>query len=116
MHHEACAHADHYRLDTAESVTRKWFSSCTVCLGLLNFKFGKVQQMDSVSRLQLTSRISYYAGWFFALCALLAHAGLGTTLFNALHLLRRNLLEGSVWLFLISMTSAVRALASSKPD
>jgi hypothetical protein len=72
--------------------------------------------MDSVSRLKLVSRITYYAGWAFALFGALVHFGLGAAMFGAVHLLRRNLLEASVLLFLISMASAVRALESSKAN
>ena len=72
--------------------------------------------MDSVSRLQLTSKITYYTGWAFAVFAVLVHSGFGTAVFNAVHLVRRNLLEGSVWLFLISIASAMRALALSKAN
>lgn len=72
--------------------------------------------MDSVSRLQLVSRVTYYVGGLSALFGALVHFGLGTRMFIAVGLPQRNLLEASVLLFLISTASAVRALASSKAN
>ena len=70
--------------------------------------------MDSSSRLCLISKITYYAGWLFALCGAFAHFGLGAALFGNVNLPKRNLFEASVMLFLISAVSALRALAAAK--
>ncbi|MFZ0480567.1 MAG: hypothetical protein WAL71_15610 [Terriglobales bacterium] len=70
--------------------------------------------MDSVNRLCLTSRITYYAGWLFALCGAFAHFGLGAALLRNVNLPKRNLFEASVMLFLISAVSALRALTTTK--
>ena len=72
--------------------------------------------MDSVNRLQLTSRFTYYAGWLLALLGALVHFGLGANTFRAIGLPQRNLFEGSVMLFLISAVSALRALTSTKAN
>jgi hypothetical protein len=84
--------------------------------GLLTFELGGYNSMDSVSRLQLVSRVTYYVGWLFALFGALAHFGLGTRMFMAVGLPQRNLFEASVMLFLICMASALRALTSSKAN
>ncbi len=70
--------------------------------------------MDSVNRLQLTSRITYYAGWVLALLGAFVHFGLGAAIFRAIGLPQRNLFEGSVMLFLISAAAALRALTATK--
>ncbi|MGA9526808.1 MAG: hypothetical protein WBS24_01700 [Terriglobales bacterium] len=70
--------------------------------------------MDSSSRLCLISRIAYYAGWLFALCGALVHFGLGAVVLRNANLPKRNLFEASVMLFLISATSALRAIAAGK--
>lgn len=70
--------------------------------------------MDSVNRLQLVARVTYYFGWLSALFGALVHFHLGTAMFLAVRLAKRNLFEASVLLFLISAVSALRVLASSK--
>ena len=72
--------------------------------------------MDSVNRLQLTSRITYYVAWLLALVGAFVHFGLAADLFRSIHLPQRNLFEGSVMLFLISAVSALRALSSTKAN
>jgi len=72
--------------------------------------------MDSVNRLQLTSRITYYAGWLIALLGAFVHFGLGAAMFHNIGLPQRNLFEGSVMLFLISAVAALRALTSMKAN
>ncbi len=72
--------------------------------------------MDSVTRLLLVSRVSYYVGWVFALVGAVAHFGLGMVVFRLTSLLQRNLFEGSVMFFLISAVSVLRAGAAPKPN
>jgi hypothetical protein len=72
--------------------------------------------MDSVSRLQIVSRITYYAGLLLALFGAVVHFGLARAMFSAVSLPQRNLFEASLLLFLISIASAVRVLASSKAN
>jgi len=70
--------------------------------------------MDSVSRLTLTSRITYYVAWLLALVGAFVHFGLAAGLFRSIHLSQRNLFEGSMMLFVVSAVSALRALTSTK--
>jgi hypothetical protein len=70
--------------------------------------------MDSVNRLQLTSRVTYYAGWLLALLGAFVHFGIGAAMLRGIGLPQRNLFEGSVMLFLISAVSALRVLTSTK--
>jgi hypothetical protein len=72
--------------------------------------------MDSVSRLQLVAKVSYYVGWLLALLGALVHFGLGVAMFRAVDLTKRNLFEASVMLFVISVASASRALAASRSN
>ena len=72
--------------------------------------------MDSANRLQLVSRVAYYGGWVLAVVGAFVHFGLGAALFHSLALPQRNLFEGSVMLFLISVASSLRALTSSKAN
>ena len=72
--------------------------------------------MDSATRLQLVSRISYYIGWLCALCGAIVHFGLGSASFLSMGISKRNLFEGSLMFFLISAVSVLRAGASSKPN
>jgi hypothetical protein len=67
--------------------------------------------MDHVARLNLIARITYYLGWITAICGALLHFNLGTSMFVALHLEKRNLYEASVMFFLICMASELRTLA-----
>jgi len=68
--------------------------------------------MDSVSRLQLVARITYYAGWIVLVCGGLVHFSVAKGMFLAMNLTKRNLFEVAVALFLISIASAARAIAS----
>jgi hypothetical protein len=72
--------------------------------------------MDSVNRLQLVARVTYYAGWLTAICGGLVHFTLGVAMFRAVDLTKRNLFEASVMFFVMSIASASRALAASRPD
>ena len=71
-------------------------------------KIGKEIAMESVTRLQLVSRITYYLGWLATALGALSHFGLGLRL-DAINLPQRNLLEASVLLFVICMASELRA-------
>jgi len=70
--------------------------------------------MDSATRLQLMARITYYIGWVAALCGGVVHLGIGVAMFRSIDLAKRNLFEASMMFFVISIASAVRALASEK--
>ena len=67
--------------------------------------------MSHVIRLQLIGRVTYYAGWIALVCGGLLHLNIATTLFLAVRLSQRNLLEVSVVCFLISVASELRARA-----
>jgi len=67
--------------------------------------------MDSVSRLQLVARVTYYVGWIMLVCGGLVHFSVAKAMFAAMNLTKRNLFEVGVALFLISIASAVRAVA-----
>ena len=68
--------------------------------------------MDSVSRLQLTARGTYYVGWIPLVCGGLVQLSVARGMFLAMNLTKRNLFEISVALFVISIASAARAVAS----
>lgn len=68
--------------------------------------------MDSANRLKLTARITYYLGWIAAVCGGLAHFTVGAGMFRSINLPQRNLFEASIMFFVISIASAVRAVAS----
>lgn len=70
--------------------------------------------MDSPTRLQLASRLSYYIACVFAIFGALEHFGLGASLLRSINLTQRNLFEASVMFFLISATSILRAGGPSK--
>lgn len=67
--------------------------------------------MDHVTRLQLVARVTYYLGWLAAICGALVHFNIAVRFFTSIGLPQRNLLEAALMLFLISMASALRALA-----
>ena len=67
--------------------------------------------MNHVARLQLIGRITYYVGWIALVCGGLLHLNIAKTLFLAVNLSKRNLLEVSVTCFLICIASEVRAHA-----
>jgi hypothetical protein len=71
--------------------------------------------MDHVARLQLISKVSYYAAWVFAFCGALAHFGV-VAIFRSMELSQRNLFEGSLMFFLISAVSVLRAGAVPKAN
>ena len=68
---------------------------------------GKEIAMESVTRLQLVSRITYYLGWLASAVGALSHFGLGSRL-EAINLSQRNLFEASVLFFIICMASELR--------
>ena len=77
---------------------------------------GEGLTMDSVNRQQLVTTVTYYAGWLTAICGGLVHFTLGAAMFRTVDLTKRNLFEASVMFFVISIASAVRVLAASRPD
>jgi hypothetical protein len=72
--------------------------------------------MDSFHRLQLIARITYYLGWATAVCAGLAHFTIGTAMFRSIDLTKRNLFEASVFLFLVTAASELRALVLAESN
>ena len=66
--------------------------------------------MGHFDRLQLIGRITYYLGWIALLCGGVVQLNLGTKLFLALSLTKRNLFELSMACFVICIASALRAL------
>jgi hypothetical protein len=66
--------------------------------------------MGHFARLQLVGRVTYYLGWVSLLCGGLLQLNIGRSLFTALTVNKRNLLEVSVMLFVICMASQLRAL------
>jgi uncharacterized protein YybS (DUF2232 family) len=69
--------------------------------------------MGHSDRLQFVARATYYLGWITLLLGGLIHFNIGTSLFAALHLSKRNLFEVSVVLFVICLASGVRALIAA---
>ena len=67
--------------------------------------------MSHVTRLQLIGRVTYYVGWIALVCGGLVHLNIAATLFWAMRLSQRNLLEVSVTCFLICIASELRAHA-----
>jgi len=65
--------------------------------------------MGHFARLHLIGRITYYAGWIALFCGGLAHLNIATSMFVALYLTKRNLLEISLVCFLICIASELRA-------
>jgi len=72
--------------------------------------------MDSVQRLRLAARVTYYLGWISAACGALVHFTVAVGLFRSLEINKRNLFEASVMFFLICAASELRVLASSKAE
>ncbi len=72
--------------------------------------------MGHFDRLQLIGRVTYYFGWIALICGGLAHLNIARSLFYALSVNKRNLLELSVVCFLICMASELRALTQSKGE
>jgi hypothetical protein len=66
--------------------------------------------MHSFGRLQLVARVTYYLGWVAAVCGGLVHLTIGTALFRSLALSKRNLLEISLFFFIVAAASELRAL------
>jgi len=65
--------------------------------------------MDHVARLQLIGRITYYIGWISLLCGGLLQLNMARSLFLAIGLSKRNLLEISVMCFVICIASELRS-------
>ena len=68
--------------------------------------------MESVTRLHLVSRITYYLGWLATALGALSHFGLGSRLV-AIGVSQRNLFEASVLFFIICMASELRTRVAS---
>ena len=66
--------------------------------------------MRNFVRLQLVAKVTYYFGWIALVCGGLVHFRVAESLFDAMHLTKRNLFEASVVCFLICMASELRAL------
>jgi hypothetical protein len=65
--------------------------------------------MSHAIRLRLIGRVSYYVGWVALACGGLLQLNLAKTLFLAVNLTKRNMLEVSVVCFLICIASELRA-------
>ena len=72
--------------------------------------------MRNFIRLQLVAKATYYLGWIALVCGGLVHFRVAESLFDAMHLTKRNLFEASVVCFLICMASELRALVPDKND
>lgn len=70
--------------------------------------------MDRSARLHLVGKITYYLGWISLICGALVHVHIGTAMFLALSLTKRNLFEVSLVCFVICMASEIRAAAAEK--
>ncbi len=70
--------------------------------------------MGHFARLQLVGRLSYYLGWIALVCGALVHLKIGQTIFLALSLTKRNLIEISLICFVICMASMLRAIAPAQ--
>ena len=69
--------------------------------------------MDRIVRLQFVARVIYYLGWLTTILGALSHFSVRWGLrLDALQLTQRNLMEASVLLFMISMASELRFIAS----
>jgi hypothetical protein len=69
--------------------------------------------MDRIVRLQFIARVIYYLGWLATVLGTLSHFSVRLNLrLDALQLTQRNLMEASVMLFMISMASELRFIAS----
>jgi len=68
--------------------------------------------MNRVHCLQLVAAVTYYVGWLALVCAGLVQFSIARAMFAAITLTKRNLFEVSAILFLISIASAARAVAS----
>lgn len=69
--------------------------------------------MSHAIRLHLVGRITYYFGWIAVLCGGLLHLNIARTLFLAVNLTKRNLLEVTVVCFLICIASELRLLPTT---
>jgi hypothetical protein len=72
--------------------------------------------MGHFARLQLVGRVTYYIGWIALICGGLVHLNLAKSLFLAVSLSQRNLLEVSVVCFVICIASELRALAPAENE
>jgi hypothetical protein len=69
--------------------------------------------MNRILRLQFVARVIYYLGWLTTILGALSHFSVKWNLrLDALQLTQRNLIEASVLLFMISMASELRFIAS----
>ena len=69
--------------------------------------------MNRIVRLQFVARVIYYLGWLTTILGALSHFSVRLNVrLDSLQLTQRNLLEASVLLFMISMASELRFIAS----
>ena len=69
--------------------------------------------MDRIVRLQFVARVIYYLGWLTTILGALSHFSVRLNVrLDSLQLTQRNLIEASVLLFMISMASELRFIAS----
>ena len=69
--------------------------------------------MNRIVRLQFVARVIYYLGWLTTILGAISHFSVRWNLrLDALQLTQRNLMEATVLLFMISMASELRFIAS----
>ena len=69
--------------------------------------------MNRIVRLQFIARVIYYLGWLTTILGALSHFSVRLNVrLDSLQLTQRNLIEASVLLFMISMASELRFIAS----
>jgi len=69
--------------------------------------------MNRIVRLQFVARVIYYLGWLTTILGALSHFAVRLNVrLDSLQLTQRNLIEASVLLFMISMASELRFIAS----
>ena len=69
--------------------------------------------MNRIVRLQFVARAIYYLGWLTTILGALSHFSVRLNVrLDSLQLTQRNLIEASVLLFMISMASELRFIAS----
>ncbi|MFZ0297308.1 MAG: hypothetical protein WAM13_03065 [Candidatus Sulfotelmatobacter sp.] len=72
--------------------------------------------MDRSARLHLIGTVTYYIGWISLLCGGLVQLNVAKSLFMAMSLTKRNLLEIAVASFIICVASEVRALVPGEKE
>lgn len=72
--------------------------------------------MGHFARLQLVGKVTYYLGWISLICGALVHLRIGTAVFTAISLTKRNLFEVAVVCFVICIASELRAVTPAESE